>query len=286
MVISCFFSAIMMALVRYLTFHFHPFQVTFFRTFFSFILFIPWLIKNGTGILKTTRMPQYAMRAVIGLSAMLMWFYALSRVPLSQATALSFTSPLITTFAAVIFLKEKTTFHRLAGLFAGFAGTLIILRPGFGEFNYISLFVLAAAVFWASSSLLIKSLTKTEKPEVIVFYMTAIMTPLSLPIALLHWTMPQGSQWAILIFLGIVSNLFQISLSKAFSKADLTVILPFDFLRLIFAAIVAYLAFAEVIDVWTVIGSVIILGSTVYVTYKEARHKRRIKTAQAIANLE
>jgi len=231
-------------------------------------------------------LPQYSVRAISGVTAMFMWFYALSRVPLSQATALSFSAPLFTTLAAVIFLKEKTTIHRIAALAAGFLGTFIILRPGFSGFDYISLFVLFAAVFWSTSSLLIKSLTKTESPTVIVFYMTAMMTPLSFLPALLHWKTPQMADLPPLLLLGVISTIFQLALSRAFAKADLTAILPFDFLRLIFTAVIAYVAFAEIIDGWTVLGGVIILGSTIYVAYKEAGFTRRSKTAPAMANVE
>jgi len=286
MIASCLFSALMMAMVRYLCIRFHPFQVVFFRNFFSLILFIPWLYKNGTAGVRTAKLPQYSVRAISGVIAMFMWFYALSRVPLSQATALSFSAPLFTTLAAVILLKEKTTIYRIAALAAGFLGTLIILRPGFSGFNYISLFVLFAAIFWSVSSLLIKSLTRTESPTVIVFYMTAMMTPLSFLPALLHWQTPQITDLLSLLLLGIVSTIFQLSLSRAFAKADLTAILPFDFLRLIFTAIIAYIAFAEIIDGWTIIGGVIILSSTIYVAYKESRLRPRAKTAPAMANVE
>lgn len=276
MVASSVFAALMINTVRHLTESLHPFYVVFLRNFVSLIFIAPFILPHKKTVFQTKKLHLYSMRTLFGLSAMTMWFYSLSLVPLSQATALSFTAPLITSAAAILFFNEKSSRARWIALFFGFAGTIVILRPGLEGFTTASLIVLIAATFWGFNGLLIKKLSKTEPPAVIVFYMMLMMAPLSLPAAFpyLKWLSLEQIFWVC--FLGVIANLFQISLSNAFSKTELTIVLPFDFLRLIFVSIIAYFAFGEKVDIYTLAGGIMILGSTVFIAYKESRSKVHI----------
>ncbi len=278
--VSCLGAAIMVTLVRYLSENLHPFQIVFFRNSIALLLFLPWFIRNGPGVLKTRKLPMYATRAVFGVSAMFAWFYSLSIVPLGQATALSFTAPLFSSIGAVLILKEKSHRHRWAALIIGFFGVIIILRPGFEGFSYTMLLVLVTASMWSLSGIIIKTLTKTEKPETIVFFMVLLMTPLSFPAAIPYWKNPTLNEWLWIFVLGFVSNYFQIAMSRAFSKTDLTVLLPFDFSRLIFVSIIAYFVFGEIPDAPTYIGATVILGSALYVTYSESRAHKKLRMSE------
>lgn len=271
MIVSCFWAAMMVSIIRYLSKDLHALLIVFFRNFFSFILLLPWLMQSGIKTLKTKKIKLYLSRAVIGLGAMMCWFYALSLVPVSEATALSFTTPLFTALGAIFILKEKYNTARILALIVGFIGAIIILKPGFKNFDPNSLFVIATATFWAFSSMLIKTLSKTEVPQVIVFYMVSIMSVLSIPLALIFWKTPDLNQFLWLIALGFVANQFQITLSRAYAKSDLTLLMPFDFARLIFVSIIAYFAFNEIVEITSIIGTVIILLSSIYVL----RHERK-----------
>ncbi len=275
MISGTFWFTAMTAIVRHLSVEMHSFQVVFFRNFIALLLLLPWAFRAGRGTLNTTRIGLYLLRGVNGFVAMLFWFSALAAIELPIAIALSFTAPLFTVLAAVVFLKEKVGPHRVAALVIGFLGTLIILRPGGAGFSYAFLLALAASSLWAISNIIIKRLTATETPNTIVFYMTLVMTPLSLPFALYHWQPISLVQWGWLLLLGIVSNLAQMSISHAYGKGDMSMLQPFDFFRLIFATLIAYVAFGEVIDRWTLLGAVVIMASTVYITHREARIKKR-----------
>lgn len=277
MICGAFWFTTMTAIVRHISADIHPFQVVFFRNAFALLLLLPWALRIGLKSLNTTRMGLYVWRGCNGFVAMLLWFSALSILPLPTAISLSFTAPLFTVLAAMFFLKEKVGWHRLTALVIGFLGTLVILRPGGEGFHYAFLLALIASALWAISNIIIKRLTTTESPNSIVFYMVLIMTPISLPFALYHWESLSLVQYGWLLLLAFVSNKAQMSISHAYGKADMSILQPFDFFRLVFASFIAYFAFGEIIDRWTLIGAVVIMTSTVYITHREARIKRRQK---------
>ncbi|MFN7095476.1 MAG: DMT family transporter [Burkholderiales bacterium] len=277
MVCCTFWFAVMTATVRHLSQEMHPFVIVFWRNAVALACMLPWLWKNGLRTISTMQRKWYVLRGANGVLAMIVWFYALSLIPIATAISLSFTTPLFTTLIAVSVLKESVGIRRWVALFVGFLGTIVILRPGLTGFNTAYLWVIAASVLWSISNLIIKRLTATESPQLIVFYMTLFMTPFALPLAVFYWQWPSLSQWVWIILIGIASNLAQLCLSSAYTNTDMSVLQPFDFFRLIFAAIIGYFAFYEIPDVLTFLGAFIILCSTVYITYREAKLKTRAR---------
>jgi len=282
MLISCLTASVMVSIVRHLSEDLHSFQVVFFRNAAALLFLLPWLMRSGIKVIKTTRIKMYGLRASVGLIAMYFWFYSVSIVPLSLATALSFTAPLFTAVLAVFFFGEKYGIHRTAALIIGFTGAIIVIQPGTEGFNYNSIYALIAASLWAFSGIIIKSLTNTDAPVVVAFYMVLMMTPLSIPLAVMNWHEIKYEHIVWIIALGYISNIFQISLSKAIASTDFFVILPFDFTRLIFVSVIAYFAFDQVIDLWTAVGSAIIMASAVYTTWREARIRNTKKAEELI----
>jgi drug/metabolite transporter (DMT)-like permease len=279
MVASCIGAAVMMTLVRYISDGLPVAQVVFFRNVFALLWFMPWVVYRGPAVLKTRRPKLFLLRGVIGLTAMHGWFYSLTVMPLAEATALSFTAPLFSTILALIFFKEKIGIHRVTALAIGFTGAMIILRPGSEAFSAYGLIMLGVAMAWACSGTIIKALTRTEPPKLVVFYMVLVMTPLSLPGALWVWKPITLHQFWWLLVLGFVSNGFQLMLSTAISKTEMNVILPFDFSRLVFVSILGYIFFSEVPDFWTYVGSGVIVAASAYAAYREKLHKRRVRDA-------
>lgn len=276
MLSACFWFSLMATLIRYISKDVPPFEMVFFRNLFSVFLLLPWAIKNKIGMLHTKRWNLYGLRAISGVTGMCMLFYSLTIVPLTEAISLTFTVPLFTTIMAVILLKEKVNLQRWAAIAIGFLGVLVILRPGSDTFQYGSLLVVATTFFWSISNILVKKLTKTDNFKVIVFYMVMIMTPISLPIALTNWQTPDLRQLLLMLLLAFITNQAQFAMTKSYSKADMNVVLPFDFSRLIFITIFAYIFFGEVIDIYSAIGAVIIFSSSLYVAKKEASKNRQI----------
>lgn len=275
MLAACFWFAVMTCLVRHISTEVHPFEMVFFRNVFSLLFLLPWAFSQGYEKLKTPRFKLHVYRGITGVVGMWMWFYALSKVELNHAVALSFTVPLITTLLAILFLHEKVGWHRWLALFIGFSGTLVILRPGAETIEFASLLVIATTCVWSVSNVLVKKMTQNDEPKLIVFYMTLVMLPLSLPIALTVWEWPDWQSLLWLLLLGYASNQAQLYMSRAYALTDISVVLPIDFTRLIFVSVFSYVVFNEILDMATLIGALIIFLSSVYIVERESKIKRK-----------
>lgn len=282
MVLSCALFAVLNALVRYLSFELHPFEIAFFRNGFGLVFVLPWLVRRGLPGIGTQRMGMHGVRALVSLAAMLCWFTAVSLMPIAEVTALSFTAPLFATIGAALFLGEVVRLRRWAATVIGFAGALVIIRPGFESIDYPTGLALASAGFISISVLLIKSLCRTERPAVIVFYMASLMTPMSLVPALFVWDWPEPLTWAWLAAMGLVATLAHLALNRAFGLTDISAVLPFDFFRLVFVAILGLAFFDERPDIWMWIGAAVIFGATLYIAHREAV-VARVPPGQSVA---
>ncbi len=186
----------MVNLVRHLTATFDPLQVVFFRNLFGLLAMLPWLTRGGLGVLRTERLGLHVLRAAIGMAAMFLWFTTLSLMPLAEATALSFTAPLFTSVLAVVFLGEVMRVRRWTATLIGFLGAIVILRPGTEALDPVALLAVLTAAVWASSTILVKIMARTESAGAIVTYLTLFLTPLSLVPALFVWQTPTSSSSA------------------------------------------------------------------------------------------
>ena len=271
---SSLWISVMLCAVRYISTEHNSFIMVFWRSCFSLLFILPWIIKNNYELVYSKKINLHIIRAIIGVIAMTCWFYALSILLLPQATALSFTAPIFTTIAAIIFLKERPGLRRWSAIIISFLGTLIIIRPGFTEFHHASFIVLFSTSLWAIVAIIIKKLTHSDDPKTILFYMSLFSIPLSLPLAIIFWQDITLNSLIWLAFIGLTGNLAHICLTKAIALADLTLILPFDFLRLVFISIFAYILFSDPTNIYDVIGSVIIITSSIYISAREKMVKK------------
>ncbi len=270
---GCF--AVMNVAVRWVALEMPTAQLVFLRNALCLGLIVAWiLLRYDKSYFRTTRLYSHSWRAGLGFMAMSSWFYSLSILPLNVATALSFMTPVFSTVFAVWFLKEKAGLRRWLAIGISFVGVVIILRPDAQSFTYAALIVLFSSSLMALAGIFVKSLTRTEPSETIVFYMAALMTPLSLPMALPVWQPVSQSLWAGVFIIALLSTLAHLFLTRAYLHADLVVLLPFDFTRLIFTALVAWPVFGEVIDSYTVAGALIIMAASIYIVRHETMGKR------------
>ncbi len=276
-ILSCFLLSVIIAIVRHLSQDFHPFFIIFMRNLFAFLLFLPMIFKNGIKIFKTSKLKLHIFRGVNGLVGMSLWFLLVTMISLPELVSFTFLVPIITTFFALFFLKEKVKNNIWIALLTGFIGVLLIIRPGFKEFNYAYLLVLLMALTWSITNLLIKLLTKTEKSGIIVFYMTFIMFIFSIPFAFIYYQQFGFYDFLWFFMLGILSNLSHIAISHAYSEADLSILQPFDFTRLIFTSIIAYFVFGEVLDFYTFLGALIIISGSIFVASKRKSNVNKIE---------
>jgi drug/metabolite transporter (DMT)-like permease len=263
--------AIMIVIVRHVSAEQHPFEIAFFRNLFGLAFMLPWIMRTGWEGLRTKRFGLHLFRALIGLAAMLCFFTAISLIPVTEVTALTFTAPLFATVGAVLVLGEKVRLRRWTATAIGFVGTVVILRPGSATLTPAALTALASAAFMAVAILSVKALSRTENPNAIVLYMGLLLTPLSLVGALFVWTTPAPETWPWLVVMGLTATLGQLLMTRAFAAAEASAVLPFDFARLVFVAILGFLLFGERPDLWTWIGAAVIVAATVYIAHREAR---------------
>jgi drug/metabolite transporter (DMT)-like permease len=274
MVLGAGLMAALAALIRSLSATLHPFEIAFFRSFLGLMFILPWLVRSGIPAARTKRLRLFSVRAAIGALAMLTWFYALSIMPLADAVALSFTSPLFVTAGAALFLGEDVRARRWTATVIGFCGAMIILRPGAGTLSLAALLVIFAAATMAAAGLMVKELSRTEPAKVIVLYMVLFMSPLTLIPALFVWRWPSPMEFAWLAGLAAVATAGNFAYTRAIVEADISVVTPFDFVRLPFAAALGFFAFGEVPDRWTWIGGAVIATASIYVAHREARLER------------
>jgi drug/metabolite transporter (DMT)-like permease len=269
---ACSF-ALMVNLVRHLTASLDPLQVVFFRTAFGLLAMLPWLIGRGPAVLRTQRLGLHILRAAIGIAAMVCWFTTLALLPLAQATALSFTAPIFTSVLAVVVLGEVMRARRWSAIALGFLGALIILRPGLETLQPAALLAIATALVWASSTILVKVMARTESAGAIVTYLVLFSTPLAFAAACFVWQTPTVAQLGWAALLGVAGSAGHLCLTRALASAEATAVMPFDYLRLPVVAVIAYLAFGEVPDLWVWLGGGLIALSGLYITHREARLK-------------
>ena len=279
MVIATVFFAVMHGAIRYATQDLHPFQVAFFRNFFGLIVFLPIALHTGFKVFHTNRIGLHCVRAVLNVAAMLSFFMALSITPIAKVTALSFTSPLFMAVLSVLILGERMRVRRWTATLLGFIGTLIILRPGVEAVDLGSILVVSSASIWAVTMIVIKFLSRTDSSLTITAYMTVLLSLLSVGPAIYVWQHPTLEMWGWLLFIGIAGTFAQLLLTEALKQSEATAIMPFDFLKLIWAAAIGYLVFAEVPTFYTWIGAAIIFSSGIYIAYRESVVARERKTA-------
>ncbi len=271
----------MHACVRYLSADLHPFEIAFFRNLFGLAFLMPALLRGRFAILKTDHFNWHLLRASINVFAMLLFFYALSITPLAVVQALSFTAPLFTTVLAALILREKVRARRWAAILIGFAGVMIVLRPGVQSIDTGALMVLGSAAIWAMTMIIIKKLAEHDSPVTITAYVTLLLTPMSLIPALWYWVWPSGTQWLWLAVAGAAGTLGQYCIAKAFAYADATVVLPFDFAKIIWGAALGYLLFGELVSIYTWLGGVVIFSGALYLAYRERQLERLAKQEQS-----
>ncbi len=270
---ACF--AAMSGFIRLSTAELDPLQVVFFRNFLALLMMLPWLARSGLGALKTKRIGLYGLRAAINILGMAAGFTAITLIPRAEVTALSFTAPLFATLGAALVLGEVVRARRITALVVGFVGVLVVLRPGVDSISLGAMLAIVNALSIALTALILKPLTRTEQPAAIVTYMALLHSPLALVPALFVWQWPSGEAWLWLVLLAAAGTLGHLCFTRAFARAEVTQIMPLEFVRLPLVAVFAFVVFAEVPTLWTWLGGGVIFASTAYITHREARLARQ-----------
>ncbi len=278
MVASATLFGTMAVFIRLASAELHAFEIAFFRNFFGLVAALPILYRHGFTILRTDKLPLYFVRCTIGIVSMLSGFWALVHLPLAQAVAISYATPLFITIGAVLVLGEVVRARRWTAVVVGFIGVLIVAQPGTANFSFATLVALLSALLSGIVAISIKFLSRTEAPDAIVLYTTLIWVPLSLLPALPYWVWPSPWMWLWVALAGFLGTGGHMLWTRANRLADASVIAPIGFVQLPVVAILAWLVFDEVVGTALVVGSAIIFASNFYIARREAQLARRAVT--------
>jgi drug/metabolite transporter (DMT)-like permease len=253
------------------------FEIILFRNVFAFVPLGLYIWRTtGFEVLRTKRPFGHLARATVGLTSMVCGFSAVQHLPLTEATALQFTSPLFMTALSALLLSEKVGRHRWAAVLVGFAGVLLMARPLPGHMNVVgvSLGVLSA-LGAAGAMVAIRQISDTERGPTIVFYFTLGGALLGAVGSAFHWVTPEPEVLALLIVAGLIGGVGQLLLTEALRQAPIGVIAPFDYTQLVWATGLGLVIWGELPHPLTLVGAVIVAGSGVYILHRELRRFRR-----------
>jgi drug/metabolite transporter (DMT)-like permease len=259
--------------VKYLSKEVHIFEIAFFRCALVIFVLAPIIFQQGKKIFKTKQPKVQFLRITTNSVAMLCFFYGISTTPLAQLTTLGFTVPIFATILAVIFMKEKIRLRRTTALIVGFIGTIIVMRPDI-SIELGALLIIFSSFLWSICLIFIKKLTQTDSAVTISLYFGIGMIPATFALAFPVLEMIDLRQFIILIFIAITGTLAQTIMNSALEKGELALLLPFDFLRLIWSVLIGYALFSEEPTITLWLGGFLIIGSTSYIAWREATLKK------------
>jgi drug/metabolite transporter (DMT)-like permease len=279
MILSTLLFSLMHVLIRMISRDLHAFEIALFRNLFGLVVLAPWILRYGWAPLRTRRFPLHGLRAVLNVAAMFAFYTALGLAPIAQVTALAFSAPIFATLLAMLVLRETVRLRRWTAIAVGFLGALIILRPGVAEVDLGSLLVMASALLWGAALVVITVLARSESSMTITCYMNLLLTLLSLPAALYVWRTPDAELLGWLLAIGVFGTLGQLALAQSLKEAETGIVMPFDFLKLVWTAALGFLLFSEVPGPFVWLGGLLIFTATCYLAIRERQLARRVAAA-------
>jgi drug/metabolite transporter (DMT)-like permease len=238
------------------------FEILFFRSLVGLLL-ISVLLYGKWGEVLTSNLKLHGIRNLAHFGGQFGWFYGIAYIPLAEVFAIEFTLPIWTAILATILLGERLTTTRSLAIGFGFAGMLIILRPGLTVIEPAALAVLGGAICYAASHTLTRKLAQEDSPLAILFYMTLIQLPLGLIPALGAWVTPPVMLWPWLLVVGVTALSGHYCMARALVLADATVVVPLDFLRLPLIALTGFLFYNEALDWFVLLGALVMMAGNV-----------------------
>lgn len=250
-------------------------QLVFFRSFFAFIP-LSFVVFRGSwrDALAVRNTSGHLIRCAVGICSMAAFFYAYKVMPLADVVAIGFAAPIFVTALSVPLLGEKVGIRRWSACLVGFAGVLLIVRPGAGLFESGALIALAGTVFYAVAAIAVRHLSRTETSTAIVFYFTLTCTVISAVFLPFEWKSPNLTDLALLILVGLIGGTAQLFMTTAFRSVDIAVVMPFEYTAMLWSVGIGYTVWGDVpgLNVW--IGAIFVIASGIYIVRREAKLRR------------
>ncbi len=283
-------SGVLFALLNVFTLipsqHLNPYVMAFMRYLFGTLMLIPIVLKLGLHrAMRTDRLPLHLFRGAIHAGGMFLWFIGLPLTTLASVTALGFTGPIFVTIGAALFLGEKVRMRRWMAVMVGFAGALIIIRPGVGDLGYGAICILISTPLFSISNIVSKALASTESAHKIVIWQHLSIVLFAFPVALWFWETPSWSDLGWFVAAGLCGTLGHLCQQNGYQLADITLLQPIGFVSLLWNALLGYFLFFQQPDVWTFVGAAVIFASALYISHREAVRRAAIKSADTTSGL-
>jgi drug/metabolite transporter (DMT)-like permease len=274
MILSVISFSVMDIVVKLMSSHYPTGQLIFFRGFFGLIPILFIIPKERFGnLLKTEKIKLHLVRAFGGAFAMTFLYLGLKFLPIADAITISFAAPIFATIFSIIFLNEKVRLIRWLAIFFGLTGVIIVLKPGTELFTYYSFFPILFCIGFATISIAIKKLSKTEPDYLIALYFTLVLILFGLVSISMGWKKIDISDIHYLVIIGLSGSIGNIFLTKSIREADISLVTPIKYLSLVFAIIAGWLIFNEIPSTLTISGAVLIILSTFVIFKREAAKK-------------
>lgn len=252
-----------------------PSQAAFLRYLLGIVFLIPMLKDVRQANLTRRQWKLFTFRGLFHSIGVSLWFYAMTRIPIAEVTAINYLAPVFVSIGAAIFLGERLAARRIFAVVMALVGAAVILRPGFREVANGHIAMLLAAMVFSGSYLLAKIMSDEVKPTVVVFMLTVFVSLGLAPMAAAVWVTPTWGQIGVLALVALFAQAGHYTMTLAFAAAPVTVTQPITFLQLVWATLLGLVVFSEPVDIWVVLGGVVILASVTFITWREAQLKRR-----------
>jgi drug/metabolite transporter (DMT)-like permease len=246
-------------------------EILFFRSLIGFFFVIPVFMRDPLAPLRTGRQGMHFLRGAIGTVGNLLFFWTLTHMLLADAMALQFSRPLFMIPLALAFLGEVAGFRRTAITLVGFAGIALYARPFTEGFDPGAFVGAAGALFGALIVICIKRLATTEPTRTIMFYYAISNAVFSLIPTIWFWVTPTGPEFAMLVMIGFLGIAGQGLITHGWTLGDVTALVPLDYSRIVYSALLGYLVFGELPGLWSVAGMAIIVASSLYLVLTERK---------------
>jgi len=267
------------AMIRLLSTQIESVQTAFFRAVISVILLLPLIAAGRVKPWHSKRLAGHFWRTLMGTTSMVLGFYAVSLLPLADATAIAFSQPLFSVVVAAVIAGEKVRWRRWSATIVGFVGVLVMVQPGEGSLQLGALVALANAATVALSILLVKRLSDSETPLMILTQFALFSTLLLAAPAIWVWRWPDLVGWVLAVGIALSATIGQYFWVQAFKAGEMSAVAPFEYLRLPFAVFVGWLIWSEMPVIWTYVGAAIVIASALYIAHREAQLARERKRA-------
>jgi len=245
-------------------------EIVFFRTIFQLLLIFPLVVRSGLSGLHTNRVRLHALRVLLAAMTVQATFYAFTKMPLADVTAISFSRSLFLTILAIVVLKESVGKHRWSATIIGFVGVLFIVQPGAGSLQIAAIAALLAAFLSAAMSITVRLLSSTEQNVQIMLFPALFTLVISAPVSAALWQAPTSVEIATIGAAAIAGFIGQWCMIEGFRAGETSALAPINYLRILFAGALGYLFFNEIPGITTIIGASIIVAATLYTLHRES----------------